>query len=55
MSISTEKDERCVQEWCSFTSMGPPHPVTSEELIGSQNLAPYYVQIKYKLITILHL
>ena len=39
LSISAGEDDFCVPEWCSFTSMGPPHPVTCEELIGTYNVS----------------
>ena len=49
------EDERFALEWCYFTSIGPPQPVTCKELIGTYNLAPDSVWIKYNLITIPHL
>ena len=44
--IDAGTDEKCAQEWCSFTSMTPPDLVTREEIIGTYHLAPSSVQIK---------
>ena len=30
LSVSVGEDERCAPEWCSPTSMVPPHPITHE-------------------------
>ena len=55
MFIDAGEDERCASEYCSFTSFSPPDLVTCEELIGSYNLSPSSVHIKYNLIKNPHL
>ena len=55
LSISAGEDECYALEWCFFTSLVPPHPVTHEELVGAYNLAPASIQIKYDIIIIPHL
>ena len=55
LSIITGEYERCAPEWCSLTSMGPPHHATHEELIGVYHLVPVTIKIKSNLVTIPHL
>ena len=55
LSISAGEDECYALEWCFFTSLVTPHPVTHEELVVAYNLAPASIQIKYDIIIIPHL
>ena len=55
LSIIVGEDERCASELCSFTWMGPPHPVTHEELICVYHIFPVSISIKPDLVEIPHL
>ena len=55
LSIRTSGYVCYAPEWCSFVSLGPPHPITHEELIVTYNIPPVSVWIKYDFITIPHL
>ena len=55
LSIIVGEDDRCAPEWCSLTSMVPPHPVTREELICAYYLVIFTIRIKSNLVAIPHL
>ena len=40
----TCEDERCAPEWCSLTSLGPPEPVTNEEIIRAYHIVPVTIR-----------
>ena len=54
LSISAGEDECCAPEWCYITSLGPPYPVTCEELIRAYYLVPVTIRIKSNIVTIAH-
>ena len=55
LPIILHEDGRYTPERCLFTSLGHPHPVAHEELIGACNLPPVSIWIKYDIISIPHL
>ena len=55
LSISGGEDERFAQEWCSLDIMGPPHPITHEEVIVSYHLVPVTIRRKSNHVVITHL
>ena len=55
LSISMVEDERRALELCSLASLGPPLPITHEELIGAYHLVPVTILIKSNVVVIPHL
>ena len=55
LSISAGEDCCCVPEWCSLSSLGPPHHITREELIGSYHIFQVTIWIKSNIAAIPHL
>ena len=53
--ISAGEDERCAKKWCSFTSLGHPHPFNHEELIDAYHIVPVAICIKSNIFAIPHL
>ena len=52
LSIIAVGDEQCATEWRSLSSLGPPHPVTREELIGTYHIFPVTIWIKSNFVLI---
>ena len=52
MSISAGEDERCVPEWYSLASPGPPHPVIRKELISAYHLVSVNIRNRFNLVSI---